>query len=105
MDKSSPEFHSKYHSCESNLFLEFSSLNMLLHLESLQELIKFAMDVQSDLNDIMSAKPKLKLQHPSSTRMRGSFSRQISEIGIKSSKQLGKYDFFTKRNYILVSAC
>lgn len=85
MDKKSPEFHSIYHSCESNLFLEFSSLNVLLHQESLQELMTFAMDVQTDLNDIMAS------HQPTKTRISKSIvSRQTSEVGAKASAKFRK---------------
>lgn len=85
MDTKSPEFHSKYHSCESNLFLEFSSLNLLLHQESLQELMKFAMDLQADLNDTMA----INIKPVKSKGPRSSLSKQLSVVSSKSDK-IGK---------------
>lgn len=87
MDKKSPEFHSKYHSCESSLYLHFSSLNVLLHQESLQELMKFSIETQNDLNEIINSKPANKVPQ---TAITTSISRQISEIGAKSSGKLSK---------------
>lgn len=91
VDKKSPEFHSKYHSCESNLFLHFACLNVLLHQESLQELMKFLIDTQNDLNEIMNSKPAHRMiEIPSKSSVKSSISRQISEIGARGSAKLCK---------------
>jgi hypothetical protein len=51
VDKSSPEFHSTYKSCESTLVLEFAKLGVVLHKEGLLSMIKFGTELQSDIEE------------------------------------------------------
>lgn len=70
--------------------MHFSSLNILLHQEALQELMKFAMDTQNDLNEIMNSKIIKIEQEPSKPNFKSNVSKQISEIGTKSSMKFGE---------------
>lgn len=54
VNRSSPEFHSKYQSCEAKLSLEFTSLNVVLHQEGLQSLLKFTTELQMQIEDLRS---------------------------------------------------
>lgn len=49
VNKNSPEFHSKYHSCEVLLTLEIKKLDLFLHQEGIQEIMKFVSELQSQL--------------------------------------------------------
>ncbi|KAF5289221.1 hypothetical protein FQR65_LT00109 [Abscondita terminalis] len=55
VNRLSPDFHSKYQSCETRLILDFSMLNITLHQEGLLGLLKFATDLQSQIKDITSS--------------------------------------------------
>lgn len=55
VDKKSPEFHSRYGSCEQRLDLEFTTLNANLHKESLQALIKFGNDLNAQVQETLKA--------------------------------------------------
>lgn len=55
VDKKSPEFHSRYGSCEQRLDLEFTTLNANLHKESLQALIKFGNDLNAQMQETLQA--------------------------------------------------
>lgn len=59
VDKKSPEFHSKYNSCESTLALKFDCLSMVLHQEALLTLIRRVTDMQTEINTIKSCKDRI----------------------------------------------
>lgn len=54
MNKESPDFHSKYKSCEALLTLEFNKLDVSLHQEALQELMSFANELQNQMKLLSS---------------------------------------------------
>lgn len=58
-------------------------MSVLLHQEALQDLIRYGTDIQSDLNDIMSAKPQ-KSRVASTISAKESFSRRISVLTVES---------------------
>lgn len=49
VDKKSPEFHSKFMSCEQRVLLNFTSIKVQLHQEGLQALLQTANDFQTRL--------------------------------------------------------
>ncbi|KAF5306759.1 hypothetical protein FQA39_LY01517 [Lamprigera yunnana] len=55
VDKQSPEFHSKYHSCETSLLLDFSVLNITLHQEGLLGLLKFVNDLKVQIEEVTTS--------------------------------------------------
>lgn len=60
VDKKSPEFHSKHKSCEALLSLQFTSLNVILHQEALHSILKFATELQLQVDDILNTSSKVR---------------------------------------------
>lgn len=58
MDKKCPDFKTKYNRCESLLSLEFALLEVVLHQEVLQDLVKYATDLQVQIEDIQPLNAK-----------------------------------------------
>ncbi|KAF2903862.1 hypothetical protein ILUMI_02321 [Ignelater luminosus] len=100
VDKKSPEFHSKHQSCESKLNLEFSSLNMVLHQEGLQSLLKFTTELQMQVEDLRKPSSTTVVTTTAAVTTPGSLTsvermRRMSSVaenfvaGVRSSKNLG----------------
>lgn len=57
VNRKSPEFVTKYESCEQSLFVEFRKLFLLLHLEGLTEMLQFINNLQTKANKLMYIAP------------------------------------------------
>ena len=77
VNKTSPEFHSTYKSCEVGLVLEFAKLNIILHKEGLLSLIQYATGLQDDVNEIWGDKAADRI---ASARGTPAFTSQLSTI-------------------------
>lgn len=83
----SPEFHSKYGSCEQRLLLNFTTLELLLHQEAIQELMKVVNDLQSRLEAACKPKHKDRIANAGHPRAIKQISI-IEEISQKRGKQV-----------------
>ncbi|XP_017782476.1 PREDICTED: vacuolar protein sorting-associated protein 13C isoform X2 [Nicrophorus vespilloides] len=94
VDKKSPDFVTKYEACEALLSVDFAILALRLHQEGLQDLMRFANDLQCQLNDI-TEKPRQKSRisrlsstSSSTSRRRSGSLHRLSVISHISEKQL-----------------
>lgn len=78
MNKKSPEFHSKYKSCETELSLRFAKIDIILHQEALQELLKIFSDLQAQIEDVKGVSSVTTIQSNRLKRTLSNFSESIT---------------------------
>lgn len=90
VEKVCPEFKTIYNSCESKVTMHFATLTLLLHLEALKSIMKYATDLQSQIEEAReTVEPVRSLRRPSMVSETISYlSLNIIEDARKKSKNV-----------------